>query len=1313
MIQNPIAATEANRNGIEYVIKRMDWYWNLSSAVLKESPHDNDGSLAGIRRELEIQVIDLYKTLLLYEIKSVCSYYRSRGLVLLRDIAKLDDWNGDIQTIQSAERIFNDGSNTFADLKMVSNLEKLVTYAETQSASQMTKEDQQCMKDLRLTDPSADKKRIEQTKGGLLRESYRWILDNPDYQRWRYSEESHLLWIKGDPGKGKTMLLCGIIDELDQQSIRSGTVHTIYFFCQATDHHLNNAAAVLRGLMFMLINKQPSLISHLRKKYDQAGAKLFEGSNTWIALSDIFAAILLDPALKSICIVVDALDECVSDLQILLDFIVDTSSIEGRVKWIVSSRNLSQIEERLRRAEQKAKLSLELNAESISNAVDIYIREKVHQLASLKGYDEETCGTIRTYLSDNAHDTFLWVALVYQNLEKSQRWKVLRMLREFPPGLDSLYKRMMDQVLSMDDASDVSLCKQILAIMTSVYRPITLSELGRLIDNSGELSDDIKTLKEIVALCGSFLTIQDDAIYFVHQSAKDHLTSNKEAFSAIFPSGSQETHLAIFSQSIQAMKAILKNNVYGLSYFDYFTSDGMSIPDPDPLITIRYACMYWVDHLCDGNVSRISAGCRNILSDDGAQSPQGKLFEFLQDARRFILYNKPAIETAPLQIYSSALLFSPMKSLIRKAFLHDIPSWIHSRPINEDQWSPCLQTLEGHRGPVDSLIYLDNNQIASASRERKIKIWDTGTGTCIRTIESIPRLCALTSLTNGRIVSGSEDGVIKIWDLTTGECVLTVADQGTTLLSMTSLTGERVATGSKSGIIKIWDLNQSICVQTIEAHNEPIAALASLTDNRIISGSNDTTVKIWDINTGECIQTLKGHVDAVLSVTCSTDGQIASASRDRTIKIWNVATGECVQTLSGHIRAVSSVAYSTDGQIASASDDNTIKIWDATTGICTQTLKKHVLVAKSVIFLGNGQLASGSEDYTIKIWDTRVPINVDARIPESYDKHVASMAMSRDGHVVSGAENGTIRIWDMTTSRCVRVLEGHTYKIASVAFSEDNQLIISGSDDGTVKIWDAATGVCVKTLGTRSAHGRTLGMFLPDGRHVAASINAELKIWDMATWTCVHTLECSGLVTAMAVSSSGQYVASASTDKIIMPASADKTIMLWDTATGVCVEKLKTNGGFIDSLAFSSDTRYIASMSWSGTAKIWDLSTRTCTQTLTIGNPRSRLLFDTRTNSRFHCGLGTFDLDADVVPDSNVAQQVSNIPLAEASPRVCFYGYGIDQNGECIVWDGKPILWFPQEHRVGDCIIKGSTVIVGCRSGRVLILQFSESGPDS
>jgi DNA replication protein DnaC len=78
--------------------------------------------------------------------------------------------------------------------------------------------DPSCLADLRTTDPRHDKKRIQDTKGGLLEDSYRWILDNADFQRWRDDEQSRLLWIKGDPGKGKTMLLCGIIDELNSQT---------------------------------------------------------------------------------------------------------------------------------------------------------------------------------------------------------------------------------------------------------------------------------------------------------------------------------------------------------------------------------------------------------------------------------------------------------------------------------------------------------------------------------------------------------------------------------------------------------------------------------------------------------------------------------------------------------------------------------------------------------------------------------------------------------------------------------------------------------------------------------------------------------------------------------------------------------------------------------------------------------------------------------------------------------------------------------------------------------------------------------------
>ncbi|KAK4242985.1 NACHT domain-containing protein, partial [Corynascus novoguineensis] len=230
-----------------------------------------------------------------------------------------------------------------------------------------------CLKDLRTTDPRDDKTRIEQTKGGLLADSYRWVLDNTDFRRWRDDEQSRLLWIKGDPGKGKTMLLCGIIDEL--RAVSDSSLLS-FFFCQAADASINNATAVLGGLIYLLVDQQPSLFSHVQKKYDAAGNPLFRGVNTWVALSEVFTNILKDPTLPPTRLIIDALDECIEGLDLLLGLIVQTSSIYTNVKWIVSSRNWPIIEKKLDATTQKVRLSLELNEESVSAAVTAYIRFK-------------------------------------------------------------------------------------------------------------------------------------------------------------------------------------------------------------------------------------------------------------------------------------------------------------------------------------------------------------------------------------------------------------------------------------------------------------------------------------------------------------------------------------------------------------------------------------------------------------------------------------------------------------------------------------------------------------------------------------------------------------------------------------------------------------------------------------------------------------------------------------------------------------------------------------------------------------------------
>ncbi|KAM5528230.1 nwd1 protein [Fusarium oxysporum f. sp. phaseoli] len=603
ILSNPVTEARYNRNGIAYVLSRMEWYWNLVSLLLDENKAEQ--SSAGLRVQLEKHVVQLYEKLLSYQVKSVCLYHRNWAAVVLRDVFQLDDWAGQLDDIQKAEAAVRTDSDQYNTEQSKIYLRKLT---DTASALEMNLQGihsaikdqtrqqekryqdakyEKCMQDLHVTDPREDKKRIQDTKGGLLRDSYRWILDHAKFQQFRDDPQSRLLWIKGDPGKGKTMLLCGIIDELEKEpnSLLS------YFFCQATEAQLSNAASVLRGLIYLLIIQQPSLISYLRSKHDVTGEKLFQGINVWVSLVEILTDMLKDPTLKDAVLVVDALDECITDRPQLLDFIIQSSSTpSSRVKWIISSRNWPDIEDKLDSAKQKVRLPLELNKDSISKAVDMYIRYKVDRLARHKKYDKETRDAVETYLTSNADGTFLWVALVCQALSdpKVRKRHTLNTLKSFPPGLDSLYDRMIGHI---GDSKDADLCKEVLAIASVVYRPITLDELKVLIESLEDLDQD--DLEEIIRSCGSFLTLREGVIYFVHQSAKDFLLN--KASDQILPSGAAQQHHAIFSRSLEALSETLERDVYKLGA-PGFPIDQVSPPDPDPLASIRYSCVFWVDH---------------------------------------------------------------------------------------------------------------------------------------------------------------------------------------------------------------------------------------------------------------------------------------------------------------------------------------------------------------------------------------------------------------------------------------------------------------------------------------------------------------------------------------------------------------------------------------------------------------------------------------------------------------------------------------------------------------------------------------------
>ncbi|KAH8744604.1 hypothetical protein F5883DRAFT_21603 [Diaporthe sp. PMI_573] len=790
-----------------------------------------------------------------------------------------------------------------------------------------------CIQDLRLTDPCDDKKRIEETNGGLLKDSYRWILENSDFHRWRNDTQSRLLWIKGDPGKGKTMLLCGIINELSNSMAKTNQLS--YFFCQATDSRINNATAVLRGLLYLIVNQQPSLVSHIRKKHDHAQKALFEDANAWVALSEIFINILQDPSLNSTYLIVDALDECVTDLPKLLDFIMQNSSASSRIKWMVTCRNEVSIEQRLQCHDSGTRLSLELkeNAAQVSYAVDVYID---HCLSELPKIQHNLRELVREKMQQKAGGTFLWVSLVIKELKEVMAWEVLQVLDEVPTELKELYRRMMRQIERLPRQYP-KLCRQALSTVVAAYRPLQLQELHLLSDLPTQAQDVNEVTIAVVKMCGSFLTIREGNVYVIHQSARDFLFG--EASHNIFPCGTEDVHQTIFSRSLQVLFKTLRRDMYSLCTPGY-PAEQVKPPDPDPLAASRYSCIYWVDHLCDWNPNP-HANHRDVLQDRGiidnfvrkkylywleslsicrsmseglvsmaklealveGRADASALIELVRDARRFIRYHKQTIENSPLQAYASALVFSPTHSLIRCLFKEEEQKGITIKPAMGDKWSPCLQTLEGHSGVVTSAAFShDSTRLASASHDETVKIWDASSGGCLRTLKGHKGQVTSVAFSHDstRLVSASSDETtVKIWDASSGNCLQTLEGYSSWVLSVAfSHDSARLALALLGGTVGIWNASSGDCLQTLEGHSSSVNSVTFSHDSaRLASGSDDETVKIWNASSGDCLQTLKGHSDVVTSVAFSHDStRLASASSDKTVKIWDASNGAYLQT---------------------------------------------------------------------------------------------------------------------------------------------------------------------------------------------------------------------------------------------------------------------------------------------------------------------------------------------------------------------------------------------------------------------------------
>lgn len=299
--------------------------------------------------------------------------------------------------------------------------------------------------------------------------------------------------------------------------------------------------------------------------------------------------------------------------------------------------------------------------------------------------------------------------------------------------LDRIYTTVLECLFNeQSDAEEaVILQKKYQKVVGSImvlFDAFNLTHLAAIIDETKP------TIMSVLNNLGSVLEISEDdkkQIDILHPSFRDFLLDSGRCSNKLFEIPAKQLHYDLFERCLAIMRGSLHKDMCKLKKPGIKAQDvSKARVDEHIPLSVQYACSYWMKHLQKSEQSwsrhggmvdffradflgwlevlallgrlsegmtmlaRLQTSLEDIPERTNLQSSLGKsklhsdlvtnsandtqktLGDLMRDAKRFTFQHSGIIEEAPLQVYCSALLFSPEQSIIRQIYSSQIPNWI-------------------------------------------------------------------------------------------------------------------------------------------------------------------------------------------------------------------------------------------------------------------------------------------------------------------------------------------------------------------------------------------------------------------------------------------------------------------------------------------------------------------------------------------------------------------------------------------------------------------------------------------------------------